>query len=73
VKKRKRGGQPGNQNAAGKRGRKEYRQIFGQRWSIEVGKKILAYLKRTGQSQKQYLDKQVERDILNEEDGQGDV
>ncbi len=72
MKKRKRGGQPENQNAAGKRGRKEYLNIFGQRWPVDAGNKILSYLERTGRTQKGFLSMCIEKYILSEEDEQGD-
>jgi hypothetical protein len=69
--KKRRGGQIGNQNAA--RGRKEYLNIFGQRWPIEIGNKILSYLQRAGLTQKQYLEAHVQRDILSEQDNRNSV
>lgn len=72
-KKETRGAPKGNRNAAGKRGRKEYIPIFGQRWPVDVGQKILTYLERAGLSQKGYIDKQVQRDILNDEREQSDA
>jgi len=60
-----RGAPKGNKNAAGMRGRKQYIQVFGQRWDVLTGEQILSYLERTGQSQKQYLSRCIERDILS--------
>ena len=56
-----------NRNAAKKpdeRRRKEYVSFFGQRWSIEVGEQIQAYLEQHGQPQKQFLDDVVKEKIL---------
>jgi predicted DNA-binding protein len=62
---KKRGAQKGNQNAV-KPGRKQYVQVFGQRWPVEVGEKIKAYLERHGKSQKQFLSEVVEEKITTE-------
>ncbi len=67
AKKRKRGAPVGNQNAAGKRGRKEYLNIFGQRWPVPIGKKILSYLERSGLTQKDFLEKVIADYILSHE------
>ena len=63
--KRSRGAQKGNQNAA-KPTRKRYVSVFGQRWPVDVGEKIIAYLKRQGKTQKQFLDDIVEEKITTE-------
>ena len=62
--KRPRGAQKGNQNAA-KSTRKRYVPVFGQRWPVEVGKKIKAYLERHGKTQKQFLCDVVEEKITD--------
>ena len=67
TRKRHRGAQKGNQNAAKHteaRRRKEYMSFFGQRWTIDTGKHIQAYLSRHSQSQKQFLDDIVKEKIL---------
>ncbi len=65
-KKETRGAPEGNQNAAGKRGTKEYIIIFGQRWAVDTGNKILTGLKRMSKTQKEYIDVQIKKDFLNE-------
>ncbi len=67
AKKRKRGAPVGNQNAAGKRGRKEYIQVFGQRWNVEMGSLIKSYLERSGLTQKAFLEKVIADYILSHE------
>lgn len=57
-----RGAQKGNKNAT-KPEHRQYIQIFGQRWPAQIGEKILAYLKRQGKTQKQFLDEVVEEKI----------
>ena len=70
-----RGAPLNNRNAAGPRGRKSYypQALWGKRWSMTDGKKIKAGLARTGESQGSYIDKQVERDFLNETIEHSDV
>jgi len=55
LKKETRGAPKGNKNACGKRGRKKYFQIFGQRWSPETANKIKDFLEKTEQTQKEFL------------------
>lgn len=67
--KRPRGAQKGNQNAAKppeQRRRRPYLIIWGQRWPVETGEKILAYLKRQGKTQKQFLIEIVEEKMTTE-------
>lgn len=63
MKKETRGAPKGNQNAK-KETHKQYVHVFGQRWDVDTGKKILAYLEQEGLTQKQYLSQKVENDIL---------
>ena len=63
--KKPRGARKGNRNAA-KPGRKQYIQVFGQRWTVETGEKIMAYLEQQGETQKQFLCDIVEEKILTE-------
>ena len=74
-KKRKRGGQPENQNAAGKRGRKEYYPVhfWGKRWPVEVGKAIKAHLDSTGATQSAQVTEWVNLYVLKESSGKGDA
>ncbi len=68
--KNKRGGQKGNKNAVGAgrpKGRKEYIQVFGQRWSVEMGHTIKSYLERSGLTQKAFLEKVIADYILSHE------
>lgn len=67
--KKPRGAQKGNKNAAKppeQRRRKAYLIIWGQRWPVEVGEKIKAYLNRHGKTQKQFLCDVAEEKITNE-------
>lgn len=67
--KKPRGAQKGNQNAAKppeQRRRRSYVIIWGQRWPVDVGEKIKAYLKRHGKTQKQFLCDIVEEKITTE-------
>ena len=67
--KKPRGAQKGNKNAAKlpeQRRRKAYLILWGQRWPVEVGEKIKAYLDRHGKTQKQFLYGIVEEKITNE-------
>lgn len=64
--KKSRGAQKGNKNAAKppeQRRRRPYVIIWGQRWPVETGERILAYLKRQGKTQKQFLSEIVEEKI----------
>jgi len=63
-----RGAPKGNQNAKKER-RKEYVQVFGQRWSIEEGNRILSYLEREKLTQKAFLVKVVSEYILSDISG----
>ena len=61
----KRGAQKGNKNAV-KPEHKQYIQVFGQRWPVDIGEKIKAYLERQGKTQKQFLSDIVEEKIKTE-------
>ena len=64
-----RGAQKGNKNAAKppeQRRRRPYIIIWGQRWPVEVGEKIKAYLERHGKTQKQFLNDIVEEKITTD-------
>ncbi len=74
MKKETRGAPKGNRNAVGhgrpkdsRRGRKEYVQVFGQRWNVEMGSLIKSYLERTGLTQKAFLEKVIADYILSHE------
>jgi len=74
--KRKRGAPKGNQNAKKNpedRRRKQYIQVFGQRWDVNTGNQILSYLKRLGLTQKAFLVKVISEYILNKSDRGSDV
>ena len=63
--KKTRGAQKGNKNTI-KPEHRQYIQVFGQRWPVETGERILAYLKRHGKTQKQFLSEIVEEKITTE-------
>jgi hypothetical protein len=69
MEKRKRGAQPGNQNARKalhERYRKVYYRInfFGQRWDQQTGREIHQFLNKNHWTQKEYILSCIQRDNI---------
>ncbi len=45
----------------------DHNQVFGQRWSVEMGHMIKSYLERSGLTQKAFLEKVIADYILSHE------